>query len=134
MSRSQGCLWPCAEGKKEMGSELQVYKLKTGACAPCLRWCWRRKCIFSAADERRPREGKGQGVGSSPQGRVRDSLVPCSRQSLAPLSQLPLAVSKGLMKLELLESVTSSAALNWDALGVGDSGKFNFPVTLLETL
>ena len=109
MSRSQGCLWPCAEGKKEMGSELQVYKLKTGACAPCLRWCWRRKCIFSAADERRAREGKGQGVGSSPQGRVRDSLVPCSRQSLAPLSQLPLAVSKSLMKLELLESVTSCA-------------------------
>ena len=75
-----------------------------------------------------------QGVGSSPQGHVRDSLVPCSQQSLAPLSQLPFAVSKSLMKLELLESVTRCAALNWDALGVGDSGQFNFPVTLLETL
>ena len=134
MSQSWGCLWACAEGKKEMGSELQVYKLKTGACAPCLRWCWRRKCILRAANERRAWEGRGQGVGSRPQGHVRDSLVPCSRQSLAPLSQLPFAVSKSLMKLELLESVTRCAALNWDAVGVRDSGQFNFPVTLLETL
>lgn len=31
MSQSWGCLWACAEGRKEMVSELQVYKRKTVA-------------------------------------------------------------------------------------------------------
>lgn len=38
------------------------------------------------------------------------------------------------MKPELNGSITRCAILNWDGLGMGDSGQFNFPVTLLETL
>lgn len=101
-----GMFMGLCRGQKGDGiRELQVYKLKTGAHASLPKMVlvpeWHfRGCWWEESPGR-----KRAGVGS-PQGHVRDSLVPCSQQSLAPLPQLPPCCgSKSLMKLELLESV-----------------------------
>jgi hypothetical protein len=59
MSQSWECLWACAEGKKEMVSELQVYKLKLQT-VPCQRWYWWQKCIFMAVDATDEGEDRGR--------------------------------------------------------------------------
>lgn len=76
-----GCLWACAEGKKEMVSELQVYKLK----AALLKMVLVTEMHFQGCGCCRCREGRGlerggQVGGEQSQGFIRDSLLSCSRQ------------------------------------------------------